>query len=192
MPARTTPLSELPEGFAYQAEFLSHDEEGDLLVAIGKQEFQPVNFQGYIARRRIVSYGFDYDFGSRQTTATAPIPEFLSRVRERAAVWAGVRAEELQEAIVTEYRAGAPIGWHRDAPQFEAILGISFAGTCRMRFKPFKKEGKSLSASLEPRSIYALRGLVRWHYQHSIPAVPELRYSITFRTLRERTRKSRQ
>ena len=92
------------------------------------------------------------------------------------------------EAIVTEYSAGAPIGWHRDAPQFGDVIGISVGGSCRMRFKPYKKEGRIVSQILEPRSLYVIRGVARWQYQHSIPAVESLRYSITFRTLREKAR----
>ena len=92
--------------------------------------------------------------------------------------------------MVTEYSPGAPIGWHRDAPQFGTIIGISLASASRMRFKPYKAEGKPVSLTLEPRSIYLMRGPARWKFQHSIPAVKELRYSITFRTLRSREKKT--
>ena len=105
-------------------------------------------------------------------------------MRKRAAQFAGVSAAALVEGMVTEYSPGAPIGWHRDAPQFGTIIGISLAGTSRMRFKPYKAEGKPVALTLEPRSIYLMRGPARWKFQHSIPAVKELRYSITFRTLR--------
>ena len=188
MRAKTTSPVDLPSGFDYQPEFLSSEEEIGLVEIIQTLPFQAVKFQGYVAKRRIVSYGFNYDFGSRQTTATEAIPAFLDGVRERAALWAGLQPADLQESIVSEYSPGTPIGWHRDAPQFEVIVGISLAATCRMRLKPYSKEGKPLSVNLEPRSIYALRGLVRWQYQHSIPPVAALRYSITFRTLREKGR----
>ena len=160
-----------------------------MLGEIGRLEFQPFAFHGYVARRRIVEYGWEYDFGSRKTAPAAPIPEFLGAVRDRAAALAGVKPEELVEAVVTEYPPGAPIGWHRDVPQFEVIIGISLASACRMRLKPYKAAGKIASVILEPRSIYVIRGRARWQFQHSIPAVEKTRYSITFRTLRKKAEK---
>lgn len=185
------PLSdELPEGFAYQPEFLSQEEESRLLADLRRLPFQQFDFHGYTAKRRVVEYGLEYDFGTRKTTATQPFPEFLIPVRERAAEFAGLRGESLVEGIVTEYSPGAPIGWHRDAPQFGIIIGISLAGSARMRLKPYvartrksPDRTKPISLLLEPRSIYVMRGPARWRFQHSIPAVTELRYSITFRTL---------
>lgn len=178
--------SELPEGLSYRAEFLSREEEQELLRRMGELPFQPFEFQGYTAKRRIVEYGFEYDFSSRQASAAMPIPEFLQALSGRVAAWAGLPGKAIREAVVTEYPPGAPIGWHRDVPQFEVVLGISLASACRMRFRPYAGNGDAVFLMLEPRSIYAMRGAARWEYQHSIPAVKELRYSITFRTLREK------
>ena len=161
-------------------------EESDLLETFRHLQFEPFDFHGYIAKRRIVEYGWEYDFGSRQASTTQPIPEFLFPIRGRAAQVAELAPETIVEAVVTEYPPGAPIGWHRDVPQFETILGISIGSPCRMRLKPYKAEGKIVSVRLEPRSIYVMQGAARWKYQHSIPAVKQLRYSITFRTLREK------
>jgi alkylated DNA repair dioxygenase AlkB len=111
------------------------------------------------------------------------IPDFLSPIRDRAAVIAGMPADEIVQGLVTEYSVGTPIGWHRDSPQFETIIGISLRSSCRLRLKPYQGEGKIISVMLEPRSIYVMRGPVRWYFQHSIPAVKDLRYSITLRTL---------
>jgi hypothetical protein len=135
----------------------------------------------------VVEYGWEYDFGTRKASATEPIPEFLLAVRSRAAQFAGIKPEELAEAVVIEYPPGAPMGWHRDVPQFEMIIGISLASAARMRLKPFrgKGRGETQSVLLEPGSIYVMRGTARWEYQHSIAAVQQLRYSITFRTLRK-------
>ncbi len=180
IPSQNSPA--LPEGFAYQDEFITIEEEQQLLAEISRLDFQPFDFRGYIAKRRIVEYGFEYDFSSRRASETSPIPSFLESLKERAAAWAGIPPREIVEAVVTEYPPGAPIGWHRDVPQFEMILGISLKSSCRMRFKPYREKGKLVSATLEPRSIYRMHGPVRWKYQHSIPAVKELRYSITFRT----------
>lgn len=178
------PIDNLPEGLLYQPDFLSEAEESDLVRIFRELPFQAFDFHGYTAKRRVLEFGLEYDFTSRRATPTQSFPEFLSSVLERAAQFAGVSAAALVEGIVTEYSPGAPIGWHRDAPQFGTIIGISLAGTSRMRFKPYKAEGKPVALTLEPRSIYLMRGPARWKFQHSIPAVKELRYSITFRTLR--------
>lgn len=175
---------DLPKGFEYRQDFLSPEEEQDLLTKVAGLDFQPFEFQGYIAKRRIVEYGYEYDFSSRRTSAAPAIPEFLNPIRVRAAEWAALRSNEIVEAVITEYMPGSPIGWHRDVPQFEAIIGISLGSASRMRFKPYKSEGKIISVVLDPRSAYMLRGIARWNFQHSIPAVKRLRYSITFRTLR--------
>jgi len=180
----------MPEGFVYCPDFLTVDEEAALLRRFRTLPFAPFDFHGYTAKRRIVEYGWEYDFGSRQASATQPIPEFLFPFRDRAANFAGLAPDTIVEAVVTEYPPGAPIGWHRDVPQFETILGISLASACRMRLKPYKGEGKLVSIVLEPRSLYVISGPARWKYQHSIPALPTLRYSVTFRTLRERARES--
>jgi alkylated DNA repair dioxygenase AlkB len=183
------PIDNLPEGLLYQPDFLSDAEEADLVRIFRELPFQAFDFHGYTAKRRVLEFGLEYDFTTRRATTTQSFPEFLSAVRQRAAQFAGVSATDLVEGMVTEYCAGAPIGWHRDAPQFGTIIGISLASTSRMRFKAYKAEGKPLALTLEPRSIYVMRGPARWKFQHSIPAVKELWYSITFRTLRGREKK---
>ena len=185
---RTLPLfpPPLPEGFVYRPDFLDVSEEAELVRRIAQLDFQPFDFHGYIARRRIVEYGWEYDFGTRQTSAAQAISAFLEPLRERAAEFCALDVDRLVEAVVTEYSPGAPIGWHRDVPQFEIVVGISLGSACRMRLKPYRAEGKGVSVVLEPRSAYLMRGPARWSYQHSIPAVEKLRYSITFRSLREK------
>ncbi|MBV9573500.1 MAG: alpha-ketoglutarate-dependent dioxygenase AlkB [Acidobacteriales bacterium] len=176
----------LPEGFIYQASFLSEAEETELLRAIAKVSFANFDFHGYTAKRRSVEYGVEYDFSTHHTNAAAPFPEFLLPLRERAAEFGGVAAETLVEGMILEYPPGAPIGWHRDAPQFCNVIGISLLNAARMRLKPYRQAGKILSVTLEPRSIYLLRGAARWQWQHSIPPVEKPRYSITFRMLQPR------
>lgn len=188
------PLLDLPQGFVYAPDFLTAQDESGLLESMQTLAFQDFDFHGYTAKRRVVEYGLEYDFSTKKTTSTQPFPEFLCGLRARAAQFAGLSVEKLVEGIVTEYPPGAPIGWHRDAPQFGIIIGISLAGTARMRFKPYiaarqkpkqTQQRKPISVILEPRSIYIMRGAARWQFQHSIPPVEELRYSITFRTLRD-------
>lgn len=178
--------SELPEGFSYHPELLSPKEEAGLLRVIRELPFTSFEFGEYTAKRRIVVYGWDYDFGSRRVSEADPVPEWLWPLRRKAAEFAGLATEDLVEAVVTEYPVGAPIGWHRDVPQFEDVIGVSLGSACRMRFKPHKADGKVVSITLAPRSVYLLRGPARWGFQHSIPAVKSIRYSITFRTLRKK------
>ena len=176
----------LPEGFVYQADFLTEAEEAELLRGISSESFENFDFRGYTAKRRSVEYGLEYDFSTRKAAATNPFPEFLLPVRERAAAFAGIPAPALVEGMILEYPAGAPIGWHRDAPQFGIVIGISLLNAAPMRLRRYGQAGKILSVILEPRSIYVLRGAARWQWQHSIPSVEKPRYSITFRMLQEK------
>ena len=181
---RSSDPAELPEGFLYEDNFLSESEETELLRRIESLQLEPYEFRGYKARRRVASYGTNYGtLAANSNAEERPIPDFLFAIRDRAAAFAGVAADEIAQAMITEYSPGTPIGWHRDRPQFETIVGISLASSCRMRLKPYRGEGKIISKILEPRSIYAMRGVARSEFVHSIPAVGKLRYSITFRTL---------
>ena len=173
----------VPEGFVYQPDFLTANEENDLLRNVQKENLETFDFHGYRAKRRRIEYGLEYDFGRRRANPTRPFPQFLLSVRQRAAEFAGVEPDELAEGLILEYPPGAPIGWHRDAPQFGIVIGISLLNPARVRFRPYEKDGKIVSITLEPMSIYMFRGAARWEWQHSIPAHEKLRYSITFRTL---------
>jgi alkylated DNA repair dioxygenase AlkB len=181
---------ELPEGFLYRDEFLTEVEESELLRIFGGLDFAAYDYHGYLAKRRVVRYGVNYDINTREPSETTQaVPDFLLSARERAAQFAEVSADDLVQAMVSEYSVGTPIGWHRDAPQFGTIVGISLGSACRMRLKPYQSTGKNkvLSLRLERRSIYVMRGAARSQWQHSIPAVDEMRYSITFRTLRSKS-----
>ena len=182
----------LPEGLVYAADFLSPGEEQALLATFAALDFTEARYKDWTARRRVVSYGSRYDFGDNELLDAPPIPAFLMPLRERAAAWVGGDAEDFGDALIAEYRPGTQLGWHRDVPQFERVVGISLAGRCRMRFRPYplradKREGV-FALTLEPRSAYVLQRDVRWRWQHMIPPTPELRYSITFRTRVERRR----
>ena len=117
--------------------------------------------------------------------SAAALPEFLFPLREKAARWAGVAPEDFAHGLVTEYRPGTQLGWHRDTPEFGLVVGVSLAGAARMRFRPWpaRKGGKSYALDLQPRSAYILRDEARWKWQHAISPTPALRYSVTLRTL---------
>lgn len=142
---------------------------------------------GVAARRRIVQFGWRYSFDARALTEGAALPPFLAGIRDRAAAVAGIEPIDLSETLVTEYQPGATIGWHRDAPPFGVVVGISLLSACRFRLRrPEGDTWQRAELALAPRSLYVLAGVVRSAWQHSIPAVDALRYSITFRTLRKK------
>lgn len=177
-----------PEGFVYAEEFLSASEEVELLRAFSELPFEQARYKEWTARRRVVSYGGRYDFGANELEPAPPVPEFLVGLRGRVAHWSGVPAERFTHSAAAEYRPGTPLGWHRDVPQFEIVVGVSLAGTARMRLRRYPhvkgSRAPTIDVELAPRSIYVLRGAARWDWQHAIAPTDELRYSITFRTLR--------
>jgi alkylated DNA repair dioxygenase AlkB len=176
----------LPEGFQYQPDLVSPDEELPLVERVRELPFKEFEFQGYVGKRRVVSYGWQYDFNERLLRRTEDIPAWLLPLRERAAGFAGMKPAQLQQALVTEYDIGAAIGWHRDKATFGEVIGISLLSSCRFRLR--RKVGATwerASIVAEPRSAYLLNGPSRTEWEHSIPAVDALRYSITFRNFRE-------
>jgi alkylated DNA repair dioxygenase AlkB len=180
-------LQPLPEGFLYRPDFLSAGEHDTLLDDIRALEFHEVRMHGVVARRRVIQYGWKYAFDGARLSEGPPLPGFLLPVRTRAAELASVAAGELSEALLTEYPPGAPIGWHRDAPGFGIVVGISLLSACRFRFRRGPERGSErVALTLEPGSAYVLSGPSRTEWQHSIPEVNALRYSITFRTLTRR------
>jgi alkylated DNA repair dioxygenase AlkB len=185
-PARHARLAP-PDGWRYEAEFLDPAEEGSLLQTLRELPFQAARYKEWTARRRIVSYGGRYDFNRNVLEPAAALPAVFEPLRSRVAEWAGIPAGQLSHATVAEYPRATPLGWHRDVPEFELVVGVSLGGHARMRFRPYPHEKGSrtvFAIDLEPRSIYLLRGAVRWNWQHAISETKELRYSITFRSRR--------
>jgi len=178
--------SEEPQGLVYEPELLSVDEEAGLLERLESLRFDPIVLHGRAARRTGRHFGLDYDYKSRTPQPGEPVPDWLLPVRERAAALAGHEPEELVEILVQRYPEGSTIGWHRDAPAFETVIGVSLGGLSRLRFQRGKRENRRVwEVQLQPRSGYVLSGEARRSWEHSIPATKELRYSITFRTLRD-------
>src|SRR5207248_3547683 len=173
-------------GLHYIAEFVTPAEERDLISRMAEVPFGEVRMRGQVALRRTAHYGWDYGYESWKIEPTTPVPPWLVPVRERAARLIAAPPEGLEEVLITVYPPGAGIGWHRDAPMFgPAVVGVSLASACRMRFQRGRGEERTTaSVTLQPRSAYVLAGAARSAWQHSIPGTPELRYSITFRTVR--------
>ena len=178
----------LPPGMRYQEEFLSPSEERALIDLIATLPLEQAQYKQYTARRRTVNYGSSYDFSELAATPAPPIPSSLLPLRERVATWANEPADAFVHALVAEYAPGTPLGWHRDVPEFELIVGVSLASHARMRFRPWpwrpERRKEVFALELAPRSIYLLRDEARWAWQHSVPPVKTLRYSLTFRTAR--------
>jgi alkylated DNA repair dioxygenase AlkB len=176
---------DLPEGLAYAPELIGAAEERALVAHMAELPFKAFEFQGYLGHRRTVSFGLHYAFNGSGLQETEPMPDWLLPLRNRAAAWAGLANEALEHVLLTEYAPGAGIGWHRDRPVFEDVVGLSLLAPARLRFRRKageKWERKALVA--EPRSAYLLRGPAREEWQHSIAPMEALRYSITFRSLR--------
>lgn len=175
----------LPEGFRYQPGVISTEEEQRVLEEVRGLPFREFEFHGYTGKRRVVSFGWRYDFSDRVLHRVDDLPPFLLALRETAGRFAGVDPSTLQQALVTEYDAGAAIGWHRDKAVFGDVIGISLRSACTFRLRRAVGERwERASITAEPRSAYLLRGPSRTEWEHSIPAVDELRYSVTFRNLR--------
>jgi alkylated DNA repair dioxygenase AlkB len=175
-----------PEGFLYQTEILSTEEERDLIEIFRMLPLQEYDFHGFKARRRVVYYGWQYDSSNHQLKPTEEIPTYLLDLRKRAASFATLSPDDLVLAQIIEYRPGAAIGSHRDRDVFGDIIGISLLSPCSFRFRRQIASGwERYSLIAEPRSIYLLRGPSRSEWQHSIPAVDVLRFSVVFRTLQK-------
>jgi DNA oxidative demethylase len=179
--------SEEPEGLVYRPDLLTVEEEAEALDVLASLRFDPIVMHGQPAKRTARHFGLDYDYEARTPQPGEPVPDWIFPVRERAAELAGHDPDELVEVLVQRYPPGSTIGWHRDAPAFGTVVGVSLGGASRLRFQRGKGDDRRVwEVLLEPRSGYVLAGKARTSWQHSIPPTKELRYSITFRTLRKR------
>jgi DNA oxidative demethylase len=186
-PTRSSvPSAELPPGLVYVPDFLSGDDEQELLAEIESYPFHEVRMRGQVARRTVIHFGWDYDYEGWSVHPTTPPSPLLARLRDHCATAANVPPESFEQFLVARYPPGATIGWHRDAPMFGSpVIGVSLLSECTMKFR--RKTGGTyevVKQLLEPRSMYALSGAVRTQWQHSIPPTRSLRYSISMRTLR--------
>ena len=179
---------DLPLGFHYRENLIAEVEERFLLDAIADVEFSNFEMRGVVARRRVAFFGHSYG-----QLSAGPLPSFLLPLRITIAQWAGVEAEAFAMALINEYRPGASVGWHRDAPKYDIVAGISLLSDCRMKFRPYRspasppptaRRSATHEIMLGRRSGYLMTQESRTAYEHHIPRVAALRYSVTFRTLR--------
>jgi alkylated DNA repair dioxygenase AlkB len=192
--AASAPLPALPDGMLYQRDFLTREEEAALIDLIAAMPVKEMNYRGYTARRRVLSFGGSYDFQAHQLNAAPALPDTLEPLRRKVAHWLGIAPEAFSQVMVAEYRQGTPLGWHRDVPDFEDVVGVSLLNEAVMRFRPYPprepKKAGVIKVVVEPRSVYLLRGPARWDWQHSVAPTHRLRYSITFRTSRRQARQT--
>jgi alkylated DNA repair dioxygenase AlkB len=173
-----------PDGFRYQPALLPESEAEAVVQSLASLPFKAFEFHGFLGKRRVVSFGWRYDFNGGGLTKTEDMPQFLLALREKAGAFAEIPPSSLQQVLVTEYRPGAAIGWHKDRSVFGDVVGISLVAPCSSRFRRRKQAGwERTNLTLEPRSVYHLRGSSRSEWEHSIPAVDSLRYSLTFRNV---------
>ena len=174
----------MPPGFRYQPDIITPEEEASLAAEIARLDLKPFDFHGYEGLRRIHAFGYRYDYTRRAVDVADNIPDFLRPLRDKIAGFAGRAPEDFRQILATEYAPGAPIGWHKDKPQFGMIVGVSLLSPALFRLR--RRTGdrwERASRVIEPRSAYMMAGEARHEWEHSIPKGETLRYSLTFRTL---------
>ncbi len=180
------PPSRWPEGLVVEPDWLASDEEVVLIELIRTLPLANAKYKSYTARRRVVSYGGSFDYDANRLLPAAPLIDGLHGLRERVAAWLGVPPDALVHALVAEYAPGTPLGWHRDVPDFEDVVGVSLGGPATLRFRAYPprtaKRDDTIRLVIAPRTIYRMQGPSRWQWQHSVAPVDALRWSITFRT----------
>jgi alkylated DNA repair dioxygenase AlkB len=179
--------AKFPAGFSYTSEFISTAEEENLLEQISRIQLHTFLFQGFEAKRKVASFGYDYSFDRKVLTKGKDIPEGFQWLIDKVNRYL-TNNYEFSELLVTQYPVGSVINWHRDAPPFDSIVGISLLSDCFFRFRPHDKakqgRKKIVTCGLARRSLYIMQGASRSEWEHSILPVKEERYSITLRTLR--------
>jgi alkylated DNA repair dioxygenase AlkB len=178
-----------PDGFQYYPDFINETEEEILLEAIAGIELNTFQFQGYEAKRKVASFGYDWSFEKRTLSKGQDIPPLFNGLLQKVAIYLMLPVKDISELLITEYPAGSVINWHRDAPPFDVIMGISLLTDCMFKLRPYEKAKQSrkgiISFPVRRRSLYVIKNEARTEWEHSIAPVKEKRYSITLRTVKE-------
>lgn len=174
-----------PAGLRYKPEFISEATENELVLRISELPLQPFQFGAFEGKRRVASFGFRYDYEQRKLREADPIPAWLTSIIAAVEHFGELPAGSVRQILCTEYDVGVGIGWHRDKPHFDQVFGISLGASCRFRFRrAVGDRWERFALIAEPRSLYLMSGESRHAWEHSIPAVEQRRYSITFRTMK--------
>jgi alkylated DNA repair dioxygenase AlkB len=178
-------------GLEYRPEFITPVEEQELIGHLGEEDLSPFKFQGWTGKRLTLTFGWRYDFDDRSFATSEPIPDWLESLRSKAAVFANIATEDFVHVLLVRYDPGSGIGWHRDRPVFETVVGISLGSPATLRFRRRRPGGfDRANVEVEPRSAYLLAGPVRHEWEHSIAPGDTLRFSITFRSLSDKGRRA--
>jgi alkylated DNA repair dioxygenase AlkB len=176
-------------GFDYRPGFITEMEEEELIGHLSEAELSPFKFQGWTGKRLTRTFGWRYDFDDRSFAPSDPIPAWLQPLRSKAALLAGVESEDFVHVLLVRYDPGAGIGWHRDRPVFETVVGVSLGTPAVLRFRRRREGGfDRANVEVQPRSAYLLTGPARHEWEHSIAPGGTLRFSITFRTFSDKGR----
>lgn len=174
-------------GLAYRPDFVDAAEQATLVQHLQSTDLEPFRFRGWLGNRKTRTFGWRYDFDDSSFAPADPMPEWLLPLRDKAAGFADVAPDDFAHVLLARYDPGAGIGWHRDRPQFELVVGVSLGSAAVMRFRQRTTSGfRRASVDLAPGSAYLLAGEVRYEWEHSIVPGDHLRFSITFRTLSEK------
>jgi alkylated DNA repair dioxygenase AlkB len=174
-----------PTGLRYQPEFISEAAENEIVSIISQLPLQPFQFGAFEGKRRVASFGFRYDYEQRKLREADPIPAWLTPIIASVEKFGELPAGSVRQILCTEYDVGVGIGWHRDKPHFDKVFGLSLGASCKFRFRrAVGDKWERFTLAAEPRSLYMMSGESRHVWEHSIPAVEQRRYSITFRTMR--------
>ena len=176
-------------GLSYRPGILGQEEEAGLIERIEALPLAPFRFQGWLGKRQTLSLGWNYDFDKASFGPTDPIPDWLAPLKKRAVDFARIPEDDLVQLLITRYDPGAGIGWHRDRPVFDHVIGISLGAAATLRFRRRKDKGfDRVALPIDARSIYHLTGAARFEWEHGIAAMETTRWSLTFRSLSARGR----
>lgn len=178
-------------GLGYAEALITPDQEQALIARIEQLDLGPFRFQGWLGKRLTKTFGWRYDFDDASFTPGEPMPRWLLGLRDQAAGFSGFPGADFVHALIARYDPGAGIGWHRDRPVFDRVVGISLASATDLRFRRRLADGRfrRTSITVDPRSAYLLEGAARSEWEHRIVPGDRLRFSITFRTLSDQGRR---
>lgn len=174
-----------PPGLVLTPSLMTADEEAALIAKIDAEPLAPFRFGQWEGKRLTTSFGSSFDFTAGRMRTADPIPDWLLPIRDRAAAFAAIASDDLSQALLIRYDPGAGIGWHKDRPHYDKVIGLSLGHPVKMRFRRRRPDGRfcRFSALLEPTSAYLLEGEIRQAWEHSIAPMEQRRWSITFRSL---------
>lgn len=177
----------LPDGFEYIDDFISVEEEQQLIPFIQTIPLHSFIFHGHEAKRRVASFGFNYSFERKSLTKGAPIPSQFDALIDKVTSTLSVPKNSFAELLITEYPLGSLINWHRDAMPYEIIAGVSLLADCQFKLRPYHRENRTRKTTItfpvKRRSLYKMSGTSRYDWEHATAPVTSVRYSITLRTV---------